>query len=556
MTHTPHAHAEQIVFKIATDREELEQVHQLNYRTFVEEIPQHHQNPDRALVDRFHDDNTYFICKRGERVVGMIAVRTHRPFSLDDKLPNLDAHLPAGWSFCEIRLLAVDPEFRNGVVFRGLIREVTRYCFGLGIDASVISGAVSQLSLYRHMGFVPFGPRVGSADAPYQPMYITLEAFTANTEPKMARNGNGAREPLGFLPGPVDVHPDVRRAFGEPPVSHRSEKFIAELQRTKQLLCDLVNARRVEILLGSGTLANDVVAAQLATLEGPGLVLSNGEFGERLIDHALRAGLQFDCERFAWGDPLDAVTLDGLFNLHRSARWIWMVHHETSTGVLNDVRRAAERCKEQGTKLCLDCVSSIGIVPVDLADVHLATGVSGKGLGSLAGLSLVFHDGDAKACPRAPRYFDLSLYARSEGIPFTQSSPLVSALRVATERTLDRGGFSELHALSDWLRSELRAMGFSLLAADAVASPGIVTLVLDCPDSAAELGDALDRAGFALSYRSAYLRERNWIQIALMGECTRHKLELLLRAMRPLCSQWSGAQSRERRLAAAGPTAA
>lgn len=539
MTYAPTSQAELLVFKLATERSELEQVHRLNYRTFVEEIPQHGRNSARCLVDRFHDDNTYFICKRRTHVVGMIAVRSPRPFSLDDKLSDLDTYLPPGWTFCEIRLLAVEPSFRNGVVFRGLIREVSRYCLGLGIDACVISGTVTQLPLYQHMGFVPFGPRIGSADASYQPMYITLESFNANAERTMARHAAVPRDMLSFLPGPVDVHPEVRDALQSPAISHRSDSFLATMHRTRQLLCDLVQAEEVQVLLGSGTLANDVVAAQLAMLDAPGLVLSNGEFGERLVDHALRAGLHFDCERFAWGDALDAVTLDGMFSLHPAARWIWMVHHETSTGVLNDVWRAAQLCKDRGAKLCLDCVSSIGVVPVDLSDVHLATGVSGKGLASFAGASLVFHKRRLAPGRRSPRYLDLELYAKTEGIPFTQSSPLLNALRVAAERAVRYAQFVERAALAGWLRTEVRAMGFELLADDSVASPGIVTLVMDIPGGAVQLGESLERAGFALSYRSAYLRERNWIQIALMGECTRQKLHLLLRAMRQLVSRRS-----------------
>ena len=54
-------------FKVATEPEELEQVHRLNYRTFVEEIPQHRANSERSLVDKFHDDNVYVIAKRGDR---------------------------------------------------------------------------------------------------------------------------------------------------------------------------------------------------------------------------------------------------------------------------------------------------------------------------------------------------------------------------------------------------------------------------------------------------------------------------------------------------------
>ena len=83
-----------LTFRIASEEWEFEQIHRLNYATFVEEIPQHPPNPQRRLVDRFHADNTYVIAVHGDRLVGMAAVRDKRPFSLDAKLANLDAYLP------------------------------------------------------------------------------------------------------------------------------------------------------------------------------------------------------------------------------------------------------------------------------------------------------------------------------------------------------------------------------------------------------------------------------------------------------------------------------
>ena len=62
--------------------------------TFVEEIPQHPPNAERRHVDRFHDENLYLIAVTGDAVVGTIALRGNRPFSLDQKLGNVDA-LPA-----------------------------------------------------------------------------------------------------------------------------------------------------------------------------------------------------------------------------------------------------------------------------------------------------------------------------------------------------------------------------------------------------------------------------------------------------------------------------
>src|SRR5437870_4503462 len=59
-----------LTFKIATEPWEFEQIHRLNYLTFVEEIPQHHPNPEQRLVDRFHAENTYLICLCGQELVG------------------------------------------------------------------------------------------------------------------------------------------------------------------------------------------------------------------------------------------------------------------------------------------------------------------------------------------------------------------------------------------------------------------------------------------------------------------------------------------------------
>jgi aspartate aminotransferase-like enzyme len=143
---------------------------------------------------------------------------------------------------------------------------------------------------------------------------------------------------------------------------------------------------------------------------------------------------------------------------------------------------------------------------------------------------MVFHRGGLARHPRLPRYMDLALYAESDSVPFTQSSNLVRALAVAARRTLARGRFGDVARLAPWLRQELRARGLTLVAPDAVAAPGIVTIALGDGESSMELGDVLRARGFALNYRSGYLQRRNWIQIALMGECSREKVRRLLAA--------------------------
>jgi aspartate aminotransferase-like enzyme len=206
-----------------------------------------------------------------------------------------------------------------------------------------------------------------------------------------------------------------------------------------------------------------------------------------------------------------------------------MVHHETSTGVLNYLHHATRACNARGVKLAVDCVSSVGLVPVDLSEVHLATTVSGKALASAPGLSMVFHR-DRPPRTRAPRYLDLAMYASGEGVPFTMPSQQLAALRIAVERA-HQFDFERLRARATRLRASLRDIGATLIARDEDAAPGIVTFTPRNGGDSLLLGDALASAGFALSYRSDYLRERNWIQIALMGECPDDKVERLVEAL-------------------------
>src|SRR5215469_670101 len=324
---------EPLTFKVATEDWEFEQVHQLNYKTFVEEIPQHQPSASQRLVDKFHAENTYLICLQNQKLVGMLAVRGSRPFSLDQKLPDLDSYLPPGRTICEIRLLAIEKKFRGargGQVLQGILALLWQHGVEKNYGLAIISGTTRQLKLYQHLGFVPFGPVVGSGDAQFQPMYVTLETYEVTAREFLRSSPARSFHPnaVNFLPGPVTVRREVRRAFEQAPESHRGDSFKKDFQSTKQTLCELVRSKNVELFMGSGTLANDIIAAQLSLLGGRGLILSNGEFGERLIDQAMRMNLDFETLKFDWGEPIDlgAVRhkLGGSGNA--ACSWLWCAH--------------------------------------------------------------------------------------------------------------------------------------------------------------------------------------------------------------------------------------
>lgn len=505
---------QELEYRIAKSAD-FEAIHRLNYETFVEEIPQHAPNAQRRLVDRFHDENTYAVCLAGGALVGMVCGRCQRPFSLDQKLPALDQWLPAHRKVVEIRLLAVKREYRKTSVFFGLMQALSRHFIELGCDLAVISGTVRELKLYRHLGFVPFGDLVGTAEARYQPMYLTLAAF----ERCPAIKARHRERPMnaGFLTGPVTLRPEVREAFDAPPVSHRGREFVELIARTREALVRLVNAPRVALMVGSGTLANDAVAAQLRALETPGLILSNGEFGSRLVDHARRWKLPFAVATQEWGRAFD-WTLVGAIARRCQPRWIWAVLTETSTGILNPLAELRALSEKLNADLCLDAVSAVGLMPVDLAGVRFATAVSGKGLAAFPGLAAVFHDGRLAGAADIPRYLDLAVYETDEGVPFTHSSNLVAALERSLAVTDWPAKFENVRRHSVELRDALREHSLAPLACDEEAAPGVVTLQVRAEMSSVAVARALARKGIEVAWQSRYLRERNWLQIALMGE--------------------------------------
>jgi aspartate aminotransferase-like enzyme len=529
-----------LVFKIANEDWEFEQIYHLNYKTFVEEIPQHQPSQSQRLVDKFHAENTYLTCFSGRKLVGMLAVRGKRPFSLDQKLENLDGYLPPGRKICEIRLLALEKKYRGtrgGQVLQGILALLWQHGIEQGYDLAIISGTTRQEKLYRHLGFIPFGPVVGTGDALFQPMYITLETFESAAREFLRSSPTRAFQPtmVNFLPGPVAIHRLVKRAFEQTPESHRADAFVADFQSTKDQLRSLTKARHVEIMVGSGTLANDTVAAQLSLEPGPVLILSNGEFGGRLLDHARRWKLEFDALEFPWGEPFDLAAVKQRVSRKPAPRWLWCTHCETSTGVLNQLEALKASCAEKNIRLCLDIISSIGTLPLDLTGVHFASASSGKGLRAYPGLGIVFYNHEIQPAATLPRYFDLGYYVRNQGVPFTHSSNLVYALHASLKRMNWEKHFTDVAEVTCGLRARLRELGFNLIEVEGQMSPAVITIVLPEELNSVKVGDQLQETGYLLSYNSEYLRRRNWIQICLMGEIYRDKIVSLVNALNRIC---------------------
>lgn len=525
------------VFKRADTSDELDAVHRLNYQTFVAEIPQHADPGGGRLVDKFHDKNAYFIVSHRGRVVGMLSGHDQPPFSVADRLSDPAVLEAPGVRPLEVRLLAVEPAKRNSTVFFGLLWSLYRHAQEGGYTHLFISGLKERTKLYRRLGFEALGPAVPCGEAAYVPMVLRVGQLPAKVErvktlweTHIGRITARLPEPVCLLPGPVTTSPAVREAFHEPPIYHRGPEFIALFRKVRRTLADMTDARAVALLNGSGTLANEAVAATLAAGPGAsrGVLLVNGEFGHRLARQATRFGLHPRVLTWAWGRPWDLDEVAAALDEAGPRGWVWGVHQESSTGVLNDLPGLVRIARERDIRVCVDCISSLGAVPIHLREVYLATGATGKSLGAYAGIAVVFADPAAFTdldVGQVPSYLDIPAALATEGPRYTFPSPTLRALDAALQEYATspraRQRYESYRALGAWVRQQLRRLGVDPLADDGWASP-VVTSFTPPGDETSEAFVGRCRSwGFAIGGQSGYLAERRLVQIATMGAVTR-----------------------------------
>lgn len=482
--------------RIATTEKEFDEIAAINYETFVEEIPQHHHNKERRLVDRFHHENTYMLVYKDHEIAGMIAFRSVRPFSLDEKIGPVEEHLPKELcrNLCELRLLAVKKEHRNGRAMLRLFKALYAYFYEQDFSACVISGTTREEKMYKQIGFEQFAPAVGTKDAEYLPMVLTRKAIDRFRTRMM-------KDMKTFYPGPVKQTSPLRHTN----MSHRSIDGAQLYHNVKEELKSLASTQYAAPVVGSGTLANEIMLGAVKNACGgqQGLILSNGEFGERLIHQAKGWRLSFLEKHAEWGQPFDIQEIETIIT-EQNIRWLAFVHGETSTGTLNPLKKIQALCDAYDVKLCVDCISSFGALPFSLQNVFCATAVSGKALGALSGLAFLLYNDAPRPADDIPCYVNLASY--HEAMPFTVPVYLL-------ENTMQALGQypARYQQLQERLETVLASPLYEHAGLQTVHYPIIVTFTeLRDFTTCAKLND------FDLHAASSYLKRHDFAQISII----------------------------------------
>ena len=349
-------------------------------------------------------------------------------------------------------------------------------------------------------------------------------------------------------PGPSNVHPRVREALAAPVLGHLDPLVLAMLSEIQDRLRVQFGTANPLTLAVSGT-GSAGIESCLASLIEPGtrvVVEVRGFFGGRLAEMAARAGAEVTRVDSPWGQPAD---LDRLRAACRTARpqLLACVHAETSTGVGLPLDQVAAIAREVDAELVIDCVTSLGGMPVevDRHGIAAAASCTQKCLGAPPGLSPITVSPRAEARIAARQrpttfYLDLPLIARywsgDHAYHHTIAVNLIYALREALALAAEEGPAARhaRHARHGAaLALGLEALGLEILAPAAHRIPMLaaVRVPAQVSDEAAIRRHLLTAFNLEIGGGLGELKGKIW-RIGLMGETSRvNHVVMLLTAL-------------------------
>jgi 2-aminoethylphosphonate-pyruvate transaminase len=354
-------------------------------------------------------------------------------------------------------------------------------------------------------------------------------------------------------PGPVTLTERVRLSLLQPDLCHREPEFFDLQDEARECLLGVYalssDAWQPVLITGSGTAAVESMIAALVPQHGRLLVVENGVYGERMTQIASQYRIAHEVAKHGWLHAPDVDAIVARLDAARGAgercvfTHVAVVHHETTTGRLNDLARLSNACRDRGLGLLIDGVSSFGAEAIDFAHPGIAAvaATANKCLHGVTGASFVMvrRAALAQAASRA-FYLDLGRLAKLQdqrNTPFTPAVHAYYALVEALRELECEGGLMARHARYRALAEQART-GLAALGVESVLAPDESSVVLRSYRLPPQLGykelhDALKAHGFVI-YAGQGCLAAELFRISTMGNLHAADIERLLQAFSKL----------------------
>jgi 2-aminoethylphosphonate-pyruvate transaminase len=276
------------------------------------------------------------------------------------------------------------------------------------------------------------------------------------------------------------------------------------------------------------------------------LIINNGVYGERLSQMVGLHRLGTSELKHEWTVKPDPERVRLALRQHREVHGVAMVHHETTTGLLNPVKEMAEVVDSQNRVFIVDAVSALGGETIDISGSHMymVAGTAGKCIQGFPGVSFVLVRKGflerMRVYPKRSWYLHLTHYVDDQGrgtTPFTPAVQVYYAFDEALNELLEEGVAKRIQRykkMATLIRERMAKIGIKPVLTPEQQSNTITAYYLPEGLTYQSLHDRLKEQGYII-YAGQGNLENKIFRVANMGALTEAQFIAFLDAFEQTC---------------------
>jgi 2-aminoethylphosphonate-pyruvate transaminase len=348
-------------------------------------------------------------------------------------------------------------------------------------------------------------------------------------------------------PGPATTTDSVKYSQVIPDICPREHEFGDLMHSISRDLIKIAGGNEEDyscvLFGGSGTAGMDSVINSVVPLNKKVLIINNGAYGERMVKIAKAYNIDCIEIKFDLDYKIDIDKIESILDKDSEISCICMIHHETTTGILNPVKKIGELVKKRKKTFIVDTISSFAGVPINIKEFNIdfMMSTSNKCIQGMAGVCFVICKNDEleKIKEYHKRSFYLDLYDQykyfkeNHQMRFTPPVQTIYALRKAIDEFLQEGYENRVKRYSkNWrvLRKGMEDLGFKILTKPEEESHILITLMYPENFDFDKIHDELYKRGFTIY--PGKVGKKETFRLANMGAIDHHDINDFLKNLK------------------------